>query len=370
MTTSEKLIEKNEIAEDTSAANLKRPFRWAILLGCVTFPLIWAGGLVTSTDAGMAVPDWPNTYGYNMFSYPFESWFFGPWDLFIEHGHRLLGSTAGLVAIMLMISTFRNTSNGCLRWMSVFALLLVILQGLLGGVRVLAADRILAMVHGCVGPAFFAFSAAFATVLHQNSRVTHNREPNNNSNDSNALKSEKTGSTLRTLAICLTAGSFLQLVLGANMRHIEESASFHWFRLLVVLHVVFATVVLLIALATLLVRRSSGRGESIRTSSRLVTLFVLIQYGLGVGTWITKYHWPFGSDQSSLFSGLLILDKSMLQTSIVTSHVAMGSLILMTSTVMMMQLFLTRISDGQMMSEKIETPANQDRQISSLGVQA
>lgn len=366
MTTSEKLIESSASAEDKSAANLKRPFRWAILLGCVTFPLIWAGGLVTSTDAGMAVPDWPNTYGYNMFSYPFESWFFGPWDLFIEHGHRLLGSTAGLVAIMLMISTFRNTSNGCLRWMSVFALLLVILQGLLGGVRVLAADRILAMVHGCVGPAFFAFSAAFATVLYQNSRVTNSREPNN----SNALKSEKTGSTLRTLAIGLTVGSFLQLVLGANMRHIEESASFHWFRLLVVLHVVFATVVLLIALATLLARRSDVRGESIRTSSKLVTLFVLIQYGLGVGTWITKYHWPFGSDQSSLFSGLLILDKSMLQTSIVTSHVAMGSLILMTSTVMMMQLFSMRISDGQMMSEKIETPTNQDRQLSSLGVQA
>ena len=369
MTTLEKLNQSDADDEVKSAANLKRPFRWAIMLGCVTFPLIWAGGLVTSTDAGMAVPDWPNTYGYNMFSYPFESWFFGPWDLFIEHGHRLLGSTAGLVAIMLMISTFRNTSNGCLRWMSVFALLLVILQGLLGGVRVLAADRILAMVHGCVGPAFFAFSAAFATVLYQNSRLAKTQEPEDNRSDFNSSKGEP-NSTLRRLAICLTAGSFLQLVLGANMRHIEESASFHWFRLLVVLHVVFATIVLLLAIATIFAQRLSGRGNVIRTSSRLVMVFVLIQYGLGVGTWITKYHWPFGSDQSNLFSGLLILDKSMLQTSVVTSHVAMGSLILMTSTVMMMQLFSTRITDGHSNSDKLETPTNQDRQISSLGVQA
>ena len=66
------------------------PHRLAVLLCCATFPLIWVGGLVTTYDAGMAVPDWPTTYGYNMFSYPLETWLYGPWDLFIEHGHRLL----------------------------------------------------------------------------------------------------------------------------------------------------------------------------------------------------------------------------------------------------------------------------------------
>jgi len=359
VTTLDEQIRSLDECDSPPSANLKRPFRWAVLLGCVTFPLIWAGGLVTSTDAGMAVPDWPNTYGYNMFSYPFESWFFGPWDLFIEHGHRLLGSTAGLVAILLMISTFRNSKNGCLRWMSVFALLLVIVQGLLGGVRVLAADRILAMVHGCVGPAFFAFSAAFATVLYQNSR------------DFKTTARSTQSSKLQTLTICLTAGSFLQLVLGANMRHIEESASFHWFRLLVLLHVLFATVVLLLTVVIFIIRRANGkRFESIRGTSLLVAFFVIVQYGLGVGTWITKYHWPFGSDQSSLFSGLLILDKSMLQTSIVTGHVAMGSLILMTSTVMMMQLFSWQITNPQDTGKMVESPKNRDMQISSLGVQA
>ena len=359
MSTLDERIRSLEESAPLPSANLKRPFRWAVLLGCVTFPLIWAGGLVTSTDAGMAVPDWPNTYGYNMFSYPFESWFFGPWDLFIEHGHRLLGSTAGLVAIMLVISTFRNSKNACLRWMSVFALLLVILQGLLGGVRVLAADRILAMVHGCVGPAFFAFSAAFATVLYQNSRSV------------SAVSQPTRRTKLQTLTICLTAGSFLQLVLGANMRHIEESASFHWFRLLVLLHVLFATVVLLLTVVIFIIRRANGKQlESIRGTSFLVTLFVIAQYVLGVGTWITKYHWPFGSDQFGVFAGLLTLDKSIVQTSIVTGHVAMGSLILMTSTVMMMQMFSWQITNQPIKDKMIETPTNRDMQVSSLGVQA
>ena len=62
-----------------------------MVLVCATFPLIWVGGLVTTYEAGMAVPDWPTTYGYNLFLYPWQTWMLGPWDLFIEHGHRLAG---------------------------------------------------------------------------------------------------------------------------------------------------------------------------------------------------------------------------------------------------------------------------------------
>ena len=90
------------------SATTGRMNRWsrrlALLLTVLTFPLIWVGGLVTTTDAGMAVPDWPNTYGYNMLLYPWESWLLGPWDLFIEHGHRLLGALVGMVTIALMLS--------------------------------------------------------------------------------------------------------------------------------------------------------------------------------------------------------------------------------------------------------------------------
>ena len=71
----------------THAANAW-PHRLAVVLVCATFPLIWVGGLVTTYEAGMAVPDWPTTYGYNLFLYPWQTWILGPWDLFIEHGHR------------------------------------------------------------------------------------------------------------------------------------------------------------------------------------------------------------------------------------------------------------------------------------------
>src|SRR4029077_11054524 len=77
------------------------PHRLALLLASATFPLLWVGGLVTSYDAGMAVPDWPTTYGYNLFLYPWQSWVLGPWDLFIEHGHRLFGAAVGLLSIAL-----------------------------------------------------------------------------------------------------------------------------------------------------------------------------------------------------------------------------------------------------------------------------
>ena len=76
------------------------PHRLAVLLVCRDVSLIWVGGLVTTYEAGMAVPDWPSTYGYNLFLYPWQTWLPGPWDLFIEHGHRLLGATVGLLTIL------------------------------------------------------------------------------------------------------------------------------------------------------------------------------------------------------------------------------------------------------------------------------
>src|SRR5262245_33752920 len=135
------------------------PHRLAVALALVTFPLIWVGGLVTTYDAGMAVPDWPGTYGYNLLAYPLSTWIAGPWDLFIEHGHRLLGATAGLVAIALVVVTFYTDSRRWPRLAALGALALVVAQGALGGARVLLDARLVALIHGCVGPLFFAYLA-------------------------------------------------------------------------------------------------------------------------------------------------------------------------------------------------------------------
>ena len=111
------------------------PHRLAVLLACTTFPLIWVGGLVTTYDAGMAVPDWPGTYGYNLFLYPWQTWLAGPWDLLIEHGHRLLGALAGLLTIAVVGAAYRWDQRRWLRYLAVIALAAIIAQGCLGGAR-------------------------------------------------------------------------------------------------------------------------------------------------------------------------------------------------------------------------------------------
>src|SRR4051794_13483387 len=73
----------------------------AILTACCTFPLIFMGGLVTSHGAGLAVPDWPNSYGYNMWLFPPSQWRGG---IFFEHVHRLLGTLVGFCAVLLALN--------------------------------------------------------------------------------------------------------------------------------------------------------------------------------------------------------------------------------------------------------------------------
>src|SRR5690349_15701682 len=119
-----------------------------MLLAAATFPLVWIGGLVTSSKAGMAVPDWPTTYGYNPFLYPLSTWWNASWDVFVEHGHRLFGALVGLIAIGLVIVVWASDRRMWLRWAAVGALALVCLQGALGGLRVKFDDATFARIHG------------------------------------------------------------------------------------------------------------------------------------------------------------------------------------------------------------------------------
>lgn len=174
-----------------------------MLLVCATFPLIWVGGLVTTYHAGMSVPDWPTTYGYNLFLYPWQTWVLGPWDLFIEHGHRLLGALVGLMTIAFVLAVWLCDPRRWMRYLAIAALAAVIGQGTLGGLRVRLDEVLLARIHGCVGPAFFAFAVALAVLT---SRRWCSNEP--------AQMLDKAGSIQR-LAIFTTALAYLQLVLGS-----------------------------------------------------------------------------------------------------------------------------------------------------------
>ena len=135
------------------------PHRFALMTAATTFPLLFVGGLVTSMGAGLAVPDWPTTFGYNMFTYPWSKMVGG---IFYEHSHRLFGSAVGFLTILLAISLWRVESRPWLRWLGVAALGAVIIQGALGGLRVVLLQQTLAIIHACFAQAFFALVASIA----------------------------------------------------------------------------------------------------------------------------------------------------------------------------------------------------------------
>ena len=297
------------------------PHRVAIVLAAIVFPLIWVGGLVTTYDAGMAVPDWPGTYGYNMFLYPVETWLFGPFDLFVEHGHRLLGSLAGLVAIVLLVVTLRYEPRTSVKWFSLALLLLVIAQGLLGGLRVLFDARVIAKVHGCVGPAFFAAVAGFIVVTSrwwwQSTQRSIDSSP------------RVRGSGLIFLSTFMLAASFGQLVVGAFLRHIAVGSPPRVYRLLVVLHISVAVILLLGTITQFLVSRLPRfKGVGVRGSINVLMLLILAQIMLGVGTWVVKFGWPVWFAEQSFAATFVVGEKSFLQMNLITAHVAVGSLIL------------------------------------------
>ncbi len=296
------------------------PHRLAAALLGLTFPLIWIGSLVTTTQAGMAVPDWPNTYGYNLFLYPWQTWLWGPWDLLIEHGHRLLASAVGLLTIALAVALFCLDGRRWIRWLGIVAVVGVIGQGVLGGMRVLLDDRTLAKLHGCAGPAFFALCVALwvCTSMWW----------------TNAKRRPTTGG-LERLTLITALLSYVQLVLGAQVRHIALGARPDVFQMLVVMHLALA-LVLLAHVTVLVVRTVHHRRDqpALVRPAMLLGVLMTVQVGLGLATWVVKYGSPAWLADWGWAAGYTVAADSMLQAMTVTAHVATGSLILAVALVL------------------------------------
>jgi len=292
----------------------------AIVLCCTTFPLVWVGGLVTSYKAGMAFPDWPTSDGYFLFFYPWLDWLRGPWDLFVEHGHRLLASLVGLLTITFCWSVFLTKQPKWLRMMGVIAVLGVVLQGVLGGMRVLFNERTLAMVHGCVGPAFFALTAALAVVTSRHWRQVH---------------ASLSDSRLGIMAFALPILAYAQIILGAQLRHFSPEGSpllyqgFVWFH--VVVGVSLAVYILWTAIN---IARTGRRNWSLMIPAAILVMLVIVQLGLGAATWVYKYSFPAFMSGSEAASAFTVHAMDWRQAQITTAHVAIGSLILAISTVL------------------------------------
>ncbi len=188
-----------------ASADRGRPWlhRFAVATALVTFCLLWVGGLVTSHGAGMAVPDWPTTYGYNMFLFPISKWTGG---IFYEHSHRLVASAVGLLTVILAVWIWLKDDRAWLRRLGVLAVIMVIAQGVLGGLRVTAMKDEIGIFHATLAQLFFILIcslAVFTSAWWQRAQTL--------------VREDARG--LHRWTFALAGLILLQLVLGASMRH-------------------------------------------------------------------------------------------------------------------------------------------------------
>lgn len=189
--------------------------RWSSkFLVLATLLLIFVGGLVKSTESGLSVPDWPTTYGYFMFSFPLSDMVGG---ILYEHGHRMFATLVGLLMLVLAV-WIQFTSQP--RWIKITAwvgLLAVIIQGLLGGLTVkFFLPATISVAHGVLAQTFFLLTIFLAYAL-SCERVTR------------PTSAEEKRSDLYPGACFLLILIFIQLMLGAVMRHLEAGLAVYDF---------------------------------------------------------------------------------------------------------------------------------------------
>ncbi len=292
--------------------------RYTRLLVAATLVLVTAGGMVTSTASGLSVPDWPTTYGYNMFTFPLGKMVGG---IFYEHGHRLIATLVGLLTIGLVAFVWRVDSRRWMLRLSLIALAAVILQGVLGGLTViyLLPDAI-SIGHAGLAQVFFCLTVATAVFT---SRTWLGPA---------ALANDP---ALRRRLVVMTSLIYLQILLGATMRHTGAGLAIPDFPLVFggllppawtpgvavhFAHRVGALVVTVFVLANVayIWSRHGGRRELVRPAWLLVVA-VAAQVALGA---------------TVVLSGK--------QEIVNTLHVAVGSIVLGTSLVLTLRAFGAR----------------------------
>lgn len=273
-----------------------------------TFLLVVAGGLVTSAEAGLAVVDWPNTFGTNMFLFPLARMTGG---IYYEHAHRLFGALVGLTTIVLAIRLWRRDDRKWLHRLALAAVGLVVLQGTLGGLRVtgnftlstaeadMAPSIALALAHGVLGQVFLAVMIAVACVTSSLWLASQAPQMRPNFTDD------------RNLQRWLVLAVVVQLVLGAAQRHLSA---------LLIVHITLAAVVIL--LAVMVGVRAWGMFRGSWPVDRLGKALVILASIQGV----------FGIAALAVTGGeATVGSPSTLAVTITTVHQATGAVILAVS---------------------------------------
>src|SRR5215217_1015376 len=282
--------------------------RFAIFVACATFFLIIAGALVTSNDAGLATPDWPLSNGQffpNMVG-----------NLFWEHGHRMVATTVGMLTIVLMIYIQINEKRNWVRKLGVFALLAVIAQGLLGGLTVkLMLPLAVSTAHATLAQLFFCTTVSLAVFT---SRSWMEAKP---------FPEEKGTLPLRYLCTAALVTIFLQLVIGATLRH-SATWDQHLPTHLVLTHIggaVAVTIALGMATLTVLQRHKDEKFLARPALIALVLLFV--QLSLGIAAYVTRLRSP--GDPQPLNP----------MVSITVAHVACGALVFVSTIILTLRTY-------------------------------
>jgi cytochrome c oxidase assembly protein subunit 15 len=349
-------------------ANRAAPPHWpgllAVVAACTTVVLLAAGGLVTGFDEGLAVVDWPNTEGYNMFLYPLSRMTGG---VYLEHSHRLLGALVGLTTLVLAIHVQRTEPDRRLRRLAWLALLMVAVQGVLGGLRVTgrltlssqpadtAPSVVLAIVHGVFGQLVLAALVALAVCRSRGWGMVAPR-----------IRAASVG-TDRILGLILLVLLVGQLVLGALARHFTWALDILRYglnvdpaRLAAIgrwalnVHLAVAVVVILFAVAVGI--RAWGLYPQVPILRRLgASLLVLIaaQLALGIAAFIVV-----GNDAPQR-------RPDSLDVAITTAHQVVGATLLAWAVMLMLWNYRWLSATGAVAGCGASSPADDLRSVSS-----
>jgi len=289
--------------------------RFALFTACCTAFLIFVGGLVTSTGSGLSVPDWPTTYGWNMFTFPYSKWVGG---IFYEHGHRLTASFVGFLTVVLTAWMWLREPRRWVRWLSTAALGAVILQGILGGLTVrYLLPAWISTLHACLAQTFFCTVIALAVFTSPRWKA-----------GLPLVKARTESIPVQTLCATTTAAVYVQLILGALMRHTNAGLAIPDFPLAlghiippftsgkIVIHFAHRTGALIVAVLVMwtfsrIVRSYSDHSLLFRPALVMLVLLI-IQVSLGAATvWSAKAVLP---TTVHVLTGALILGTSFLLT--------------------------------------------------------
>lgn len=282
--------------------------RFTLLVTFATLILIMAGALVTSNDAALAVPDWPLSFGKLMPEMV--------GNVFFEHGHRMIASTVGFLVILLNVYLWWKEPRKWVRRFGLLALGVVILQGLLGGVTVLLMIKpAVSTAHACLAQLFFCLMVSLSLFTSKGWWREHERV------------NEGDGSPLPVWFAAATVAVFVQLILGATLRH-AATWDQHLPTELVVAHAIGASVVALVlgsAVVTML--RRHGNVSYLARPARFVAVLLTIQIFLGLATYVARLQSP--------------LDPQPLphMVYVTVAHVATGALVLATTLVLTLRAF-------------------------------